>query len=720
MKKSYRIEGMHCVTCATNIESSLKKLKGVISASVQYAHGKGQIEFDPTIISENELAAAVQEVGYKLILNGSSLDSLKEMQQREIRSAFRPFLIAALLSIPFFVQMLLLVFGYPFELPTWIQLLLATCVQFGPGLIFYRSSYYALKSLHSNMDLLIALGTTAAYGFSLTVLAFHLPQHLYFETSAIIITLILFGKWLEALTKQKTAQAIEKLIQIQPKTAFIETNGKLEEVPIEHIQLGEIVVIRPGDRIPVDASVIDGQTSVDESMLTGESMPVLKKTGSKLMAATQNQNGVVRAKAEQIGAHTAVARMIQLMEKAQGSKAPIQKLADTISSIFVPCVLGISLLTWLGWGLFGGLFTEGLLNAVAVLVIACPCALGLATPTVIMVASGLGAQYGILFKEAAALELMEKMKILFLDKTGTITSGHPKVQKIYPMTPHNEREVFILAAMIENASSHPLAKAFQNRAEQENIELPRVKDVENFPGQGAKGIVAGKTFYVGSLSFAKKMGINAQIPLDGNDTGSKTWVALWTPTEILALFSIEDSVRANSREAVSQIKSRGILPIMLTGDREATAKAIADQVGIETVYADLLPEEKIKAVAKTKKPGTIVGMAGDGINDAPALVEADISFAMGTGTDIAIEAADITLSKHDLMGVVDALDLSKAAMRKIRQNLFLAFFYNILAIPLAVAGLLNPIIAAGTMAASSISVIANALLLRYWHPKVSK
>lgn len=722
-EKHYRIEGMRCVTCAKTIEDGLKKVPGVQNVSVQFANSKADVTFNPHKTQEHELLHKVESLGYKAIPLDGSVDNLKAAHQHEMNHAFQYFIAAAILSAPFIVQMGAMLLGYSFELSPILQIILATLVQFGPGMPFYRSSFYALKSRHANMDLLIALGTTAAYGFSLAVYFGHLPQHLYFETSAVIITLILFGKWLEALTKGKTAETLEKLIHLQPNTALIEKNGRTEVVPVSTIVPGDIFIVRPGDRIPVDGIVLSGQSSINESMLTGESIPVLKSEGSKVFAATINENGVLKAKALQVGSNTVLARIIQLVEHAQSSKAPIQRLADQVSAIFVPSVLVIGLLTWIGWGIFGASFSDGLMNAIAVVVIACPCALGLATPTVIMVASGLGAQNGILFKEASALEQVEKMKVLFLDKTGTLTEGRPVVKHIQAKQKHTIHEILKIAGSLENQSTHPLAHSIINMAKEAGIEFEPVQDFQNIPGRGIVGTIKGQIYHLGSEVFATESGM----PFDAFDLKEteaekrgETLIVVWNKQGILGFITIADQVRLSSEEAVAELKERGIQPVILTGDHQETALAIARQVHIQDVRFGLLPDQKIEEVASAKKMGYVVGMVGDGINDAPALAQADISFAIGTGNDIAIEAADITLMRDDLMSIVDAVDLSRATMRKIRQNLFLAFIYNILAIPLAAMGLLDPVIAAGTMAMSSVSVIANALILRYWKPKENK
>ena len=719
-QRNFRIEGMSCVNCASTIEKSLKQIKGVQNATVQFTNAKAHVVYDEQLTSPNALIAVVRSVGYQALPFEESVDALRAARHKELKTYFQLFLLAAICTLPFLIEMFSHIFGYPFEFKAFWQVILATIVQFGAGWIFYRQSYYALKNLRGNMDLLVALGTTAAYGFSLVIYLWQLPQHLYFESSAVIITFILFGRWLEALTKGKTSAAIEKLLQLQPNQAWLEKEGQIEQVLAESIVPGDIVVVRPGDRVPVDGDVMEGQSWVNESMLTGESAPILKEEGSRLFTATINETGTLRVQATQVGAKTVLASIISLVEKAQSSKAPIQRLADQIASVFVPIVLLLSLMTWLGWGLWHGFDAQAIMNAIAVLVIACPCALGLATPTVIMVASGLGAQHGILFREAAALEQAVKMKVLLFDKTGTLTTGHPTVKHLHALSTYQERDILKLAASLEKHSSHPLARAIVKRAREEEVALEVVKDFEAFPGQGVSGTINQKTFYLGSLAFVHSLGLTLDASIHKLEQNGETLVILFTSQQICGYMRIADQIRASSAEVIEQLNQRHIHSIMLTGDDQATALAVAKQVGIKEVKFELLPHQKIEEVLRLKETGQTVGMIGDGINDAPALVEADVSFAVGMASDIAIEAADITLIRNDLMSVVDAVDLSRVTMRKIKQNLFLAFVYNLLAIPLAAIGLLNPMIAAGTMAMSSISVIANALLLRYWHPKRKK
>lgn len=716
-KKTFRIEGMSCVNCAKTVEKALSHVEGVKEASVQFASSKAHVVYDPRSAPDSRLIAAVEQVGYQAIPFEDSPDALRKARQREMRISFQYFIVSAILTLPFFIQMIGMLAGYSTVIPPFWQALLATLVQFGCGWHFYRASYYALKAKRGNMDLLIALGTTAAYGFSLIVYLWQLPQHLYFESSAIIITLVLFGRWLETLSKGRASQAVERLLQLQPNKAFIEKNGEIVEVDLDALQPDDVFIVRPGDQIPADGIVLEGDSWVDESMLTGESMPIPKKEGSKLFAATVNQNGFLKAKALEVGSKTILASIIRLVEQAQGSKAPIQRLADQVSAYFVPAVLLASLLTWLGWAVFSGDYVAGLINAIAVVVIACPCALGLATPTVIMVASGLGAQHGILFKQAAALEKAEKIKTLLLDKTGTLTVGHPTVREIQAAYSYTRYDLLKWAASLDSFSSHPLARAIVKKAQEEGIELEKVTEFESFSGKGVTGKIKEATYYLGSSAFAQELGVNVDPVVTSFEKMGNTVVVLCTDGKPVGYIGLKDRLRENSAEAIEQIRQRHIEPIVLTGDQELAARALADELNLHHIKFGLTPAGKVQEVIKEKQKGHVVGMAGDGINDAPALAQADVSFAIATGSDIAIEAADITLMRNDLMSVVNAIDLSHSTMRKVRQNLFFAFIYNLLTVPLAAVGLLNPIIAAGTMAMSSVSVVGNALLLRYWKPK---
>jgi Cu+-exporting ATPase len=566
------------------------------------------------------------------------------------------------------------------------------------------------------MDVLVALGTSAAYFFSLVVTLVGIGGlPVYFEASAAVITLVLLGKLLEARAKAKTTAAIEALVRLQPKTARVERNGQWLELDAALLILGDIFIVRPGESVPVDGDVLEGSSNVNEAMLTGESMPVAKQAGDRVFAATANGEGMLRCRATGVGEHTLLAGIIRLVAEAQGSKAPVQRLADRISAIFVPVVCAIALCTFVGWWAFGGVFSEALVNAVAVLVIACPCALGLATPTAIMVGTGQGARVGILVKNAEALERAGKISVLAIDKTGTLTRGEPVLTDLLPLGVEKD-EALALAAGLEQGSEHPLARAILHSAQAASLALPVLAHFLAIPGQGVEGEIAGRRLRLGHPGWFANLALPAEQIAAWQGAG-KTVVVLAEGARALALLAIADPLRETSRAAVRRFKAMGIRVVMLTGDNAATAAAIALEAGIDSFKAGILPGDKAAAVEALKGEGGLVAMVGDGINDAPALAAADVSFAMGAGSDAAIEAADMTLVRSDLNGVADAILLSRATLGKIRQNLFFAFIYNVLGIPLAALGLLNPVIAGAAMAMSSVSVVSNSLLLKRWQPK---
>ena len=713
-KADLNIEGMSCYNCASSITNALKSVPGVTEASVNFATGKASVTYYPDEAQIKDFINAVHRAGY----HAESVD--KNIHQHNPHSdyekEFLAFITSAALTLPLFIQMVMHLLGYPGELPLWLQAALATLVQFGCGARFYIGTYHALRAGSANMDVLIALGTTAAYAFSMITFLFRLPYPLYFESSAMIITLILFGKWLESRAKKKASHAIEKLLKLQPKTAIVEVDGKFVSLPIEHIATGDTVVIKPGENIPVDGVVIEGNSTVSEAMLTGESIPIEKNIGSKAFAATINKNGFLKIQATQVGADTVLSRIIRLVESAQNSRAPIQQLADTISSYFVPIVIAISVFTYLRWWLFGGSFVDGLVNAVAVLVIACPCALGLATPTVILVASGQGANWGILFKEAEALENAGQIKTVVFDKTGTLTVGKPEVKAIHSISQATEFEIIQIAASLEHYSKHPLAEAIVAYAEEHRVPMEPTTNFESIPGKGVSAEKRGHRYHVGSLNMTQDQGVTMpmQIPLMHGHTIS----IVWNEQGVLGYIVIEDQLKKHSAHAISNLNKMGIKTIMLTGDDYRTASAIADQLEVSEFMAEVMPDQKAAKILQLKAKHQVVGMVGDGINDAPALAAADVGFAMSAGSDIAIETADVALLNNDIMSVIYAIQLSKATFKKIYQNLFFAFIFNILGIPLAAFGFLNPVIAAAAMALSSVTVISNALLLKNWKPQI--
>jgi Cu+-exporting ATPase len=719
----FQIYGMTCAACATRIEKTLNKLEGV-EAAVNFASETARVRYMPGLATVEQLVAAIRKAGYDANERvEANADEEKARRADAYRADLRLFWISVALSLPLVLQMFATFDSAGHEwLPRWLQLALATPVQFWIGRRFYLGGWNALRGGGANMDVLIALGTSAAYGLSavVTLAGLH-QQHVYFEASAVIITLVLMGKLLEARAKLGTSAAIEALIRLQPKTARVERDGALIEVPVASIQIGDVFVVRPGESIPVDGLVATGESGIDESMLTGESLPVGKQSGDKVYAGTLNQQGLLRCRAEGVGAATMLAGIIRLVREAQGSKAPIQRLADRVAGVFVPVVVAISALTFALWWGIGGEFAPALVSAVAVLVIACPCALGLATPTAIMVGTGRGAQVGVLVKNAVALERAQKIRTLIVDKTGTLTEGRPVVTDVVPGAGFAAAELLAAAASLESGSAHPLAHAVLEYAKQQGIAPAPLRAFESVTGKGVQAVLAvpalggEQTMLLGAPAFLTESGLAVdEAAIRPLLEQGKTVIAVGGAGRILGYLAIADKLRASSREAVGRLRAMGIDVVMLTGDNAATAKAIAEAAGISHYRAQVMPGEKAAAVAEFKTEGRVVGMVGDGVNDAPALAAADVSFAIGAGSDVAIEAADIALMRNDLLSVVDAISLSRATLSKIRQNLFFAFIYNVLGIPLAAAGMLNPVIAGAAMAMSSVSVVSNSLLLRRW------
>ncbi len=711
---------MTCAACAGHIEKALNKLPGV-TATVNVATETARVIFKPGLVTTGQLIEAVVNAGY----DAHEISELNHTEEKARRQAayqaeLRLFWISAILTLPLVLQMGAMFSGHEMEmLPNWVQWLLATPVQFWIGKRFYIGAWHALRGGGANMDVLVALGTSMAYLFSAVVTFFGLDQHVYFEASAAIITLVLLGKLMEARAKGRTSEAIEALIKLQPKTARIERNGEIVEVPASSLQVDDIFIVRPGEHLPVDGVVIEGSSSVNESMLTGESLPVSKQAGTKVFAATLNQQGLLKCRATSVGAHTQLAAIIHLVEEAQGSKAPIQRMADTISGIFVPVVVAISILTLaITWWLMND-FVAALVHAVAVLVIACPCALGLATPTAIMVGTGRGAQAGVLVKNAAALEHAEKIQTLIVDKTGTLTEGKPEVTDIVPAVSVNAQDLLQIAASLEQGSEHPLARAVLESAQKQQLQLHAIQDFSAITGSGIRANIRDTQYLLGSPKFLAQQGLRPDeeqiitLQSEGKTVIGVARISGDNP-QILGYLAIADQLRNTSVKAVKQLQAMGIEVVMLTGDNDVTAAAIAKRTGITHYRAEVLPQDKAAEVSKMKAQGKFTAMVGDGINDAPALAAADVSFAIGAGSDVAIEAADITLIRNDLMSVADAISLSRATLKKIRQNLFFAFVYNILGIPLAAIGMLNPVIAGAAMAMSSVSVVSNSLLLKRW------
>lgn len=718
-----QLTGMTCVACAARIEKVLNRMPDV-SATVNFATEKARIEFDQQNTDLAALIAAVQRAGFDA---HPVRDFAAEKQARA--AAYRHerlrFIISLLLTAPLLVEMILMLPVWDTHthgtLPIWLQALLATPVQFWIGKRFFTGAWHSLRGGGANMDVLVALGTSAAYFLSFAVLLLNLDHPVYFEASTTIITLVLLGKLLEARAKGHASAALEALINLQPKLAHVERDGVMVDVPVAEVNLGDIFLVRPGESVPVDGVVLDGASSIDEAMLTGESMPREKQADDKVYTATLNQRGLLKCRAIAVGTQTQLAAIIRLVEQAQGSKAPIQKLADKIASIFVPAVVVIAVMTFIVWWALGSDFSTALINAVSVLVISCPCALGLATPAAIVVATGRAASAGILVKNATALEHAHKLAVLIVDKTGTLTTGKPTVTDLLPASGSDSNQLLQIAASMAQGSTHPLSRALLGRAQAQNVTLSTTTAYNELSGSGLSAEIGGTTYILGSPAFiaSNNIGLNEAAILALQQQG-KTVIAVASGNTLLGCIALADTLRDTSANAVARLSKMGIRVVMLSGDNAATAQAIAQQAGITEFRAEVLPQDKAAHVQSFKAQGHLVGMVGDGINDAPALAAADVSFAMRGGSDIAIEAADITLMRNDLMSVVDAIDLSRVALAKIRQNLFFAFVYNIMGIPLAALGMLNPVIAGAAMAMSSVSVVSNALLLKRWQPYVQK
>lgn len=729
LKVKLRISGMTCAACAAKIERKLNKLDGISTATVNLGTEQAIVEFYPHRIKTTQIIQAIRGLGYEAErVDEFSRDREKEAREEEVRRLRREFIISAVLGSPLILAMALTIFRIPLAfLHDWrFQIAVATPVQFIIGFRFYHNAYYALKAKTPNMDVLVAMGTTAAYFYSVYNALFQelapgmIMKDLYFEASVVIITLILLGKYLEAVAKGKTSEAIKKLIGLQAKTARVIRDNQEVEIPADEVAKGDIVLVRPGEKIPVDGVVVEGNSAVDESMLTGESLPVDKKVGDEVIGATINKFGSFKFRTTKVGAETALAQIIKVVEEAQGSKAPIQQIADRVSGVFVPTVLGIAFLTLVGWLLVTGEIGKAVISAVSVLVIACPCALGLATPTAIMVGTGKGAEHGILIKGGEHLEMGQRIDTVVLDKTGTITKGQPEVTDVYELADLSRADLLRLAAGAEQKSEHPLGVAIFNQGKKECGEVPEAEEFTALPGRGIEAKVENRQIYIGARRLLQEKGIeliNAEDILGDLENTGKTGMIMAVDGVTVGVIGVADVVKENSVQAIEGLKKIGIRVYMMTGDNKRTATAIAKQVGIDEVLAEVLPEHKAEEVERLKQAGRTVAMVGDGINDAPALVAADLGIAIGTGTDVAMEAADITLMTGDLMGIVYALKLAKKTMSKIRQNLFWAFFYNIIGIPIAALGLLNPAVAGGAMAFSSVSVVTNSLSLKRFKVK---
>jgi Cu+-exporting ATPase len=713
-KEDFTINGMHCASCASLISRGLSKMPGVKAANVNYAAARAQVEYDGGQVSQQQLLGRIKSLGYSA---QASFDVEREKKERqdEIAELKLKLIFGALLSIPA-IALGMFLMDFPYRL--WLLFMLATPVQFVVGWGFFQGAFAAARNRAASMDTLIAVGTSAAYAFSLFSL-FGFVQEQYFEVSASLITLVVLGKYLEAVAKGRTSEAIRRLMDLSPKMAHVIRKGRELEIPSSEVLIGDLVLVKPGERMPVDGIVVSGDSSVDESLVTGESIPVEKSKGSKVIAGTINKHGTLTFKAMKVGSETTLARIVKLVEEAQGSRAPIQRFADSLSAYFVPLVILMAIATFAYWFFIAAQsFSLSLIFSVSVLVIACPCALGLATPTAIMVGTGIGAQKGILIKNAEALERMHKVNAVIFDKTGTITEGRPRVTDIIPLGVSSPSEILLHAASLEKPSEHPLAEAIVSEAMSRGMQLRKVSLFKSMPGKGVSGKIGGHACQVGSFRLFGKVSGKAQSVSETLESQGKTAIFVSVGKEIIGVVAVADGVKQTSAQAVAALRAQGIESWMMTGDNERTAKAIAETAGISNFFARVLPEQKAEYMKRLQAQGKIVAMVGDGVNDAPALAAADIGIAMGSGSDVAMESGSVVLMRSDPMDVPRTIKLGRATMGKIRQNMFWALVYNVIGIPVAAgafysSGLtLSPIFAGGAMALSSVSVVANALTLR--------
>ena len=711
-----KVEGMTCASCVARVEKALLKVPGVEVASINLATETASLAAPPALAEA--AIAAVRKAGYEAAVK---TEAPAAEPAAGLRRDTLELLVAALLTAPLVVPMAAGLFGAHWMLPAWLQWLLATPVQFWVGARFYRAGWKALVAGAGNMDLLVAIGTSAAYGLSLWLAIAEESAHLYFEASAVVITLVRAGKWLEERAKRKTTEAIRALSRLRPETARLVQGGAERVVPLAVVKVGDLVAVLPGERVPVDAEVTEGTSHVDESLVTGESLPVAKAPGSRITGGSVNAEGRLVARTVAVGAESTLSRIIRAVESAQAAKAPIQRLVDRVSEVFVPAVVAVALVTLLGWGLLAGNWEAAILNAVAVLVIACPCALGLATPTAVMAGTGVAARHGILIKDAEALEVAHRARVVAFDKTGTLTEGRPALVEVVPAG-ISRAEALGLGAAVQRGSTHPLAKAVEEAAVREAVAVPAAADLRAVPGRGVEAAIGGRRIVIASERWATELGTAGREALAADAARlaarglTVSWLVEAAPAgaRALALLAFGDSLKPQAAAAVARLRALGLRTVLVTGDNRGAGEAAGRDLGLDEVRAEVLPEGKAAVVAALREAHGPVAMVGDGINDAPALAAADIGIAMGTGTDVAMHTAGITLMRGDPALVADALDISRRTHAKIRQNLFWAFVYNVVGVPLAAAGLLSPVIAGAAMALSSVSVVSNALLLARW------